>query len=1171
MLQIKGIRKEYKTGGRIQLALDDVSLALRDNEFVAILGPSGSGKTTLLNIIGGLDRYTKGDLIINGISTKKYSDRDWDSYRNHAVGFIFQSYNLIPHQNILANVELALTISGVSKKERRERAREALIKVGLEEHIHKLPSQLSGGQMQRVAIARALVNDPEILLADEPTGALDSETSVQIMELLKEVAKDRLVVMVTHNPELAEEYATRIVRLKDGHITADTQPVTDEELYDMGAEHKNMGKSSMSFFTALALSFNNLRTKLARTILVAFAGSIGIIGIAMILSLSNGVNIYIKNIEEETLKEYPLQITSQSFDLSALMPQYADPEDAEKKEDVEVQELKIASKAFATITSNDLEALKAFIDSPESGVDKVTRSVEYTYGVSPLLYQVNEKRARQVNPDVTFSSLGFNNSDSLSSIMGSLSNTNVFYEMPKNEELYKGQYDMMAGHWPENYNECIVVLTSHGALADVATYAMGLRDASELDELVETFLAGKDLEVDTSENTYKYTDLLGITFKLVNPADLYSYDEKYKVWTDKSADTDYVYDLAKKGEDVTIVGVVKPKETSVTSMLQLGINYPHELSDHVQEKAAQSEIVKQQLKNPKLNVFTGREFNDDEVRDDMSLEDLFTVDEEKMQKAFSIDESALAFDMSGLDINASDLSSVVDPSAFNVSMPQLSQEDIASMMSGVKINMTQETMEQMFASIMAGYLAYSATDPTTNYANLQGAIQAYLQTEGARQIIIANVQEIIQAAGEKAINADELSALAAKLMSGYSVWAISNGYVNPDEMQQHMNEYLATEEARAIINQAADSMLKSLLAIPVTDEQSSKLMNQLSAGYIEYAKKNNQPDPTKFSASFSAYLQTQEAQGIVMAGVAKSMDTSELEARMAQTMSGYSTAVSAAIAQGMQTMMQSVMQTLGSRITAAMEDAMSGMGEKLQDAFSFDEKTFAEAISLNMTEQEMTELFTAMLTTEKASLEGNLRKLSYIEKEKPSAITIYPIDFESKTKLKEILDSYNERMKKEDEDKVIVYTDIVGTMMNSVTDITNAISYVLIAFVSISLVVSSIMIGVITYISVLERRKEIGILRAIGASKHNISQVFNAETFIIGLLAGVIGIVVTLILLIPANHIIASFTDQPIRAQLPITGAFLLILLSVVLTLIGGIIPSRKAAKSDPVAALRTE
>ncbi|MBO6114069.1 MAG: ABC transporter ATP-binding protein/permease [Lachnospiraceae bacterium] len=1174
MLQIKEIRKEYKTGGRVQVALNDVSLALRDNEFVAILGPSGSGKTTLLNIIGGLDRYNAGDLIINGISTKKYSDRDWDSYRNHAVGFIFQSYNLIPHQNVLANVELALTISGVSKKERKKRAEEALVKVGLKEHMHKLPSQMSGGQMQRVAIARALVNDPEILLADEPTGALDSETSVQIMDLLKEVAKDRLVVMVTHNPELAELYANRIVKLKDGVITDDSNPVSDEELKDEGAIHKNMGKSSMSFTTALFLSFNNLRTKLARTLLVAFAGSIGIIGIALILSLSNGVDVYIKTVEEETLKEYPLQITSQSFDLSALAPEYADEEDEEdkaKKEKVEVQEIKMASKTFATITSNDLESLKKFIDSPESGMDKVTRAVEYTYGVTPLLYHTNDEKYRQVNPDITFAALGLGNTGTMSSILSSVSSTNIFYEMPKDTGLYEGQYDVMAGRWPEKYNECIVVLTSRGGLADVATYAMGLRDASEIDEMVDAFTAGKEIDIDTEEATYKYTDLIGISFKLVNPGDLYSYDEKYNVWTDKSSDDEYMDKLLESCEDVTIVGVVKPKEDAVTTMLQLGINYPYTLSEHVQEEAAKSEIVKAQLADPDTNVFTGLKFGEEEDREDMGMEDMFSIDEKKMQEAFKVDESALAFDFSGLDMSGVDLSSVVNPDDFNISLPELSDEDVTSMLSGIKFNMSREAQQEMFEKIMAGYTVYAAGDPSTNYANMRAAIGDYLNTESARKIITDNLRDIIQSSGQQIISTEDLTSLGTSLMTGYSTWAVSSGYITPEDFQAHVGDYLATPEAQAIISQAENSMISNLMYITISDEQSSKLMQELYVGYTAYAAQNNMPDPTKLMASFSDYLATPEATSIIMEGVSKSLDTSELENRVSQTMGSYSQEISQGIAKGMENMMQSAMVVLGNRIKTSMESAMGNIGQKMENAFSFDEQAFADAITLNMSEQEMSELFNAMLSKEVATYEGNLRKLSYVEREKPTSIIIYPIDFESKEKIKEILDGYNERMKVEDEEKVIAYTDIVGTLMSSVTDITNAITYVLIAFVSISLVVSSIMIGVITYISVLERRKEIGILRAIGASKHNISQVFNAETFIIGLLAGVMGIVVTLILIIPINHIIASITDQPVRAALPLAGGISLVLLSVILTLIGGIIPSGKAAKSDPVSALRTD
>ena len=1166
MLQIKNIKKEYKTGGRKQLALNDVSLTLRDNEFVAILGPSGSGKTTMLNIIGGLDRYTEGDLIINGISTKKYSDRDWDSYRNHAVGFIFQSYNLIPHQTVLANVELALTISGIGKKERTERAKEALIKVGLEEHMHKLPSQMSGGQMQRVAIARALVNDPEILLADEPTGALDSETSIQIMDLLKEVAKDRLVVMVTHNPELAEEYATRIVKLKDGVIRDDSMPV-EEEADDAGAKHKNMGKSSMSFFTALALSFNNLRTKLARTILVSFAGSIGIIGIALILSLSHGVNVYIKNIEEETLKEYPLQIMAQSFDLTALMPQAAT-DDVKERDDVEVQELKIASKAFATVASNDLGSLKKYLDNPESGMADCTRAVEYSYGTAPLLYKELGDDFRQVNPDVTFSALGFGNSDSMSSIMSMVSSTNIFYEMPKDENLYKEQYNVMAGRWPEKYNECIVVLTNHGALADLAIYAMGLRDPAELDKIVDNFMSGETEEIDTEEATFKYDDLIGIKFKLVNPADCYSYDEEYKLWTDKSGDKDYMKNLVKDGEDVTIVGVVRPKKTSVTAMLQLGINYPYALTEHVNDLAKASPIVAEQLANEKINVFTGKPFGEENQRDDANLEKLFTVDEDKMQKAFSIDESALAFDLSGLDMSGMDASSVVDPSAFNVNVPAMSEKDMQAMMSGVKIKMTSEDMEALFSQLMAGYMKYAAQDPSTNYALLQPSVQAYLATPAASGIITKYLGSAMSRAAQDPATPNAMATMATNLLKGYTDYLVAKPAAPSDAEWQ---AYLATDGAQKIIADATGSMMQQMMSVTLSDEEQSKMMAELSAGYTEYAKANGTPDPSKFSDSFAMYLSTPEGQGIIMSAVSKGIDTSAMEKQMAAAMSGYSEAIGAQISAGMQAMMGAVMQEVGKKVTDGITSAMGGMGDKLVDAFTFDADTFASAIKLNMSEQEIKELITAMMATGESTADANLKKLGYVDPEKPAMVTIYPIDFESKNQIKSILDGYNERMKVEDEDKVIVYTDLVGTMMKSVTDIINAISYVLIAFVSISLVVSSIMIGVITYISVLERRKEIGILRAIGASKHNISQVFNAETFIIGLLAGVLGIVITILLLIPANHIIGSLTTQPIRAILPVSGAFLLILLSVVLTLIGGIIPSRKAAKSDPVAALRSE
>lgn len=568
MLQIKEICKEYRTGSLVQKALDKVSLNLRDNEFVAILGPSGSGKTTLLNVIGGLDRYDGGDLIINGISTKKYKDRDWDSYRNHTIGFVFQSYNLIPHQTLLANVELALTISGVGKAQRRERARQALEKVGLGEQIHKRPSQLSGGQMQRVAIARALVNNPDILLADEPTGALDSETSIQVMELLKEVAQDRLVVMVTHNPELAQQYATRIVELKDGKIRSDSDAFyVDEETADV-PEHKNMGKSSMSFLTALSLSFHNLKTKKARTLLTSFAGSIGIIGIALILSLSAGVNDYIKNIERETLSQYPLQIQSTGFDFTSMMTGGEDSEEVkavsagtgtsskERREKENIWVIDMVTNMFSTMDSNDLESLKKFLDSKESRIDQYTNAVEYSYQVVPQIYAQDGEKVRQVHPDRSFEAAGLGSSVGSNSLMSSMMSTDVFYQMPADSDLYKDQYDVKAGRWPKSYNECVLVLTSGGGMSDLLLYTLGLRDPLELEEMVAGFVEEEQIEVPKDSTVYTYDDILGKEFKLVNSADYYEYDNSYHVWKDRSGDQTYMDKVVKNAEPIRIVGIV---------------------------------------------------------------------------------------------------------------------------------------------------------------------------------------------------------------------------------------------------------------------------------------------------------------------------------------------------------------------------------------------------------------------------------------------------------------------------------------------------------------------------------------------------------------------------------------------------------------------------------------
>ena len=635
MLQIKNICKQYKTGNLIQKALDGVSLNLRDNEFVAILGPSGSGKTTLLNIIGGLDRYDSGDLIINGISTKKYKDRDWDSYRNHTIGFVFQSYNLIPHQTVLSNVELALTISGVSKAERRKRAKRALEQVGLGDQGHKKPNQMSGGQMQRVAIARALVNDPDILLADEPTGALDSETSIQVMNLLKEVAKDRLVVMVTHNPELAYEYATRIVELKDGVIRSDSNPFNVDNKTLKVPQHKNMGKSSMSLKTSLSLSFNNLKTKKARTILTSFAGSIGIIGIALILSLSNGINQYIQSIEEETLSEYPLQIQSTGFDITSMMDTQSS--DDSTKEDGEVQVFQMLTNIFSRVGSNDLTSLKEYLDSNKGDLSKYTKSVEYTYNVVPQIYSANTESIRQVNPDRSFAALGLGASSTSNSTMSSMMSTNVFYQMPQNTDLYQEQYDVKAGRWPKKYNECVLVLNNNGKISDFMLYTLGLRDYSELDTMIQQFSQEEKVTVPDNSQSYSYDDIIGINFKLVNPSDCYQYDANYNIYRDKTDDQAYMKQLIDNGENLEIVGIVQPSDGANVTMLQSGIGYLPSLSDHVINQAQSSEIVQKQLATRDIDVFTGKRFDDPESSS-LDMNSLFTVDSEMLQSAFSFDQ-----------------------------------------------------------------------------------------------------------------------------------------------------------------------------------------------------------------------------------------------------------------------------------------------------------------------------------------------------------------------------------------------------------------------------------------------------------------------------------------------------------------------------------------------------
>ncbi len=1116
MLEIKDISKEYKTGSLIQRALDHVSLNLRDNEFVAILGPSGSGKTTLLNIIGGLDRYDSGDLVINGISTKKYKDRDWDSYRNHTIGFVFQSYNLIPHQTVLANVELALTISGISRSERKQRALEALEKVGLVEQAHKKPNQMSGGQMQRVALARALVNDPDILLADEPTGALDSETSIQVMDLLKEVAKDRLVVMVTHNPELAEQYANRIVRVKDGHIISDTNPFQIENK-EMEPVHKNLGKSSMSFLTALSLSLNNLLTKKARTTLVSFAGSIGIIGIALILSLSNGVNTYIQNTEQETLSEYPLEITKSTFSLTSMMGTMAE---ENNDSNAEVKEKDVVSNMFGGVTQNDLASFKKYIDSGESDIEDYARSIEYEYDVEPQIYlSETSDGVKQVNPNTLLTNSGIAPTSSAYTSSFSMNN---FSALPQNESLYKENYDVKSGRWPQAYNEAIVVLSSDGSVTDMTLYSLGLKDYSELQKIIESFQNSENADVKTNKKDYSYEDFIGITLKLINACDTYQYDDSLGVYSSKENDASFMKNLVENGEDIKIVGVVQPKEDSNAAMLTAGISYSSDLVEHVISYAKDSAIVKEQLNHQDQNIFTGKPFGEDETSS-FDTSNFFTIDESALSNAFQMNTSKINVDFSKY-LNTSTLMN-------NVS---ISDTQIKQLITSSLKQISQEDAQKAFTQLLTSYQQYLQTqenDPTKPF-------EEYLNSGSAKEVLVKSLSSISK------------NETNSKLVSEAITNALQNLYATiVSENRESIIDYLNTQEAKDRIYQTVYQAYQSVELV-ITDEDLNTVTKNLVAGYLA---NGGSFDTETLEKSFSDYLNTSEGQQVLSSVVSVFIDTGHLY-------------------QSASNMINAQTESIMNAITSSINQAMMDMVKQIPNALSIDTKVFQNAFQMNIDADELQNTIMSMMSSTSSTLENNLSTLGYADVDDPSEIVIYPNDFEAKTEIKNILDQYNEDVKKTDESKVITYTDVVGTLMSSVTNIVNVISYVLIAFVAISLVVSSIMIGVITYISVLERQKEIGILRAIGASKHNVSNVFNAETFITGALAGVFGIGITEILLVPTNTIIHSLTSSnEVNAILPFNAAIILILLSIVLTLIGGLIPSKKAAKSDPVKALRTD
>ena len=1100
MLQLNHIKKEYKTGDLVQKALDDVSLNLRDNEFVAILGPSGSGKTTLLNVIGGLDRYDSGDLIINGISTKKYTDRDWDSYRNHTIGFVFQSYNLIPHQTVLSNVELALTISGISGAERRSRATKALEQVGLGDQLHKHPSEMSGGQMQRVAIARALVNNPDILLADEPTGALDSDTSIQVMELLKEVAKDRLVVMVTHNPELAEQYATRIVRLRDGVIQSDTAPFAPDDSAQVPPVHKNLGRSSMSPLTALALSFNNLLTKKTRTLLTAFAGSIGIIGIALILSLSAGVSNYIQEMERSTLSEYPLQISTTGVDLAALLDPGSYTSAVANNTNVGATSASSTPEGMVTVREllsqltednssvNDLASLKKYLDSDECTISEDAASIEYSYGIAPLIYRQNKDgTVRQIFPDSSLSAL--NNTTSAAGIVSSMTNQSVFTEMAEEPSLYEDQYDVKAGRWPESYNEAVLVLNSDGSISDYALYILGIEDDSVMMRFLQEYAKNKNTQAPTGYGTYPYDTFVGLKYKIVTSSDYYVYDEERQIWRNRSDDEAYVEQLVENSPDLTIVGVVQPRADASSTILPIGVAYTHALTYYAIDHAAESEVVKQQLADPEVNVLTGERFDADQRETDLDISSLFSVDTDMLKDAFQFDASKLQFDLSGafdLQDGSFDFSPILDPSAFQLDLSDLDLSDID--MSDVELpDMDALDLSQLFADM------------------------------------------------DLSVSEDALQSLMKKIMNGYKRYIIGNGILNLDKIG--FSSYMESDQFKQLLSESMGDLL----------------------------------DTTGLQEQFTASLQ-QNLQGIM---------TSYLQSYSEQLSQKLGEALQTKLTAAIQTQMSTVMQQLMTQLTtqfsqqiqSAIQNNIAQLSSQVEDALKIDPTVFQSAVQVNMSTDDLVDLVKMNLQSSTTSYGSVLGSLGYSDYAKPGSIWIYPKSFEAKNRIVDSLNAYNAAMRAQgEEDKVIVFSDTVGTLMSAVTKIVDMVSNVLVAFVAISLAVSSIMIGVITYISVLERRKEIGILRAIGASKHNVSEVFNAETFIIGMCSGVIGVGLCLLLLIPGNMLIHSIAGTTsVTAVLPPKAALVLIVLATLLTILGGLIPARSAAKCNPVTALRSE
>ena len=1248
MLQLKNIRKKYNTGGYEQIALDDVSLNLRDNEFVAILGPSGSGKTTLLNIIGGLDRYDTGDLIINGVSTKKYKDRDWDSYRNHSVGFVFQSYNLIPHQTVLQNVELALTIGGVSADKRRKMALDALEKVGLREQSHKRPNQMSGGQMQRVAIARALVNDPKILLADEPTGALDTKTSVQVMDLLKEVANDRLVVMVTHNPELAEQYANRIVRLKDGQITDDSNPLQIES--EEPAVHKNLGKASMSLATSFGLSLNNLMTKKGRTFLTSFAGSIGIIGIALILALSTGFKNYIDQIQEETMNSYPLTINAEAGDLaSTILSMQANRE--LKAEGNYLVEQQYITSFTDSITNNDLKSFMDYLDAhPEEYQDDV-RMIKYLYSVTPVIYTIDATDTlTQIHPSASQNQQQSMMTSLMANSGGGMS---TFSEMIEPERM-RNEYTIAYGKWPEKYNELAISVQDPNQISDLLLYSLGFRSVKELQDIMKDLYMGEEITVHNEPMTISYDELLGKELKLIDPSLKYKYNEEYEIYEDMSKDDDYMMDVYENAEPLKITAIIyKPREKGSGSSSTTGVLYLPSLTKYVMEKSASSEIVQAQLRDPDYDVFSGKSFDEEDDEDELNFEDMITIDEDLLAEAFvvNMDMDGLNFDQEAMTQIIMDSSKAVVENIDEVTQAMVkavTEADSAfangviegyKQIATITVNNSTAPETKPDVSVVVGLLqsqkdtvkeqAKEAARPQVTQAvdaiiaRLTGSL-AGVRTRGEAEAIIDLLgldeetakmlkSTIVEAEGENSgagITNTETAAVVepGSIDTSATIAAIQGMRETLIEQSLEQAGELATQSINETIDKLenasnkaeADAVIDEMQGIE--DSQKVLLKSQITKQFEEGGETSSTQYITlSYLDMYKENAITEEKIGEMLGNIDQiSLDPATATKVIGDAFDNYygsltpdennlvpvadlpptDAAIMKAITDNSSAIFEEgynlakeymallVAKGTGEALTevmAPLTDLFSG-GE---DLLTIDTDKFAEAFQFNKDEDELSRIMETMLGNEDKSYKGNLLKLGYQAEDDPTGISFYFDDFESKNKFTDFLTRYNDNAA---EEQKLQYTDITGILMGSVETIVNAVTYVLIAFVSISLVVSSIMIGIITYISVLERTKEIGILRAIGASKRNISSIFNAETFIIGMLSGVIGVVVTRLLLFPINDIIHKVTEiDDITAVLGLPAALVLVAIATILTMIGGLIPSRSASKKDPVIALRTE